>query len=114
VSEKVDRALKLSDEIPEKIMALKSIVSQAISEFNTSISAVLLLWDDFTILGKPENGDNVITIWLRRRYELIQHSKPKYPLDGELETISVGNTVMIALRVTTDIPLHKPVIWRPI
>lgn len=114
VSEKVDSAPILSDDIPKEILAIKSNIAHAISEFNTSVSAVLLLWDQFTILEKPKIGEKVITIWLRRRYELIQHNKPKYPLDGDVETISVGNTVMIALNVALDIPLPVPIIWRPI
>lgn len=114
VSEKVNILPELSDEIPQEVVGLKRAARKATSLYNTSISAVLLLWDDFVIVRVPRTGGDFFSICLRRRYELVLHTNPKHPLNGDIDTLSVGNTLIVGLKATPRILLPDSMVWGPI
>ena len=112
VSEKVDNnSFELSDNIPSEIITLKDSVSIAISQENTSISGVLLLWDDFSIIETQKPRGSSLSLCLRRKNMLIQHARPKYPLGKDLDSVTIGNSLIIKFNSTNYFP--TPWIWMP-
>jgi len=91
VTDKINVIRPLSDSLPSEIVHIGKLVKSAIMQHNTSISAAILQWNDFTILGKPPHEPT--TVALRKRSHLIEHNQPinKLPVSSILEEI--GNTV---------------------
>jgi len=97
VTEKVENPGMFSNEIPAEVLRLEDITRHAVSLHNSSISAVILLWNEFSIIRTPQN-QNFISLWLQRRCEIIRHKKPKYELFGEREEIVSEATLALGLK----------------
>jgi hypothetical protein len=73
-----------NDEVPSIVTQVASFARSALgNEFNRSVGAVILLWDDFLTYGKPPEKT---LIAFRRRYMIIRHPVPllEVPLNAPL------------------------------
>jgi hypothetical protein len=100
VSEKVPNPDHLSNEIPESVQKIESIVKGVVRKFNSSISAVLLMWDDYSVSGSP-NESGTSWVGIRRRSRLIRHTSPLNELQDTTVIGEYGNTLIL------------PIFWTP-
>lgn len=97
ITEKITNNNHFSDNIPQEVLDISSVVSKSIQTKNSSVSAVLLLWNDYVLHGIPETSPTSLFAYRRRGY-LVSHSDPKYNLPKNIELFAFGNT--ITYRVT--------------
>lgn len=92
ITDKVTNPDVFSDEIPKSVLHITEVVSSAIQKHNTSVSAVLLLWDDYQVLGEPMVAPSSLIAY-RRRSHVLRHLEPLHKLPEELELFNIGNTI---------------------
>jgi hypothetical protein len=114
VSDKVEISTELSDNVPLEITDLKEVILRAITNLNTSISAVLLIWDDFSIIETPKPIGSNIALCIIRKNMLIHHKQPIYPIEKDLESITIGHSLIMSLKLIPNNLLPNSWVWRPI
>jgi hypothetical protein len=99
VSEKAENSSALRDEVPQAVEDLRQLAYQALSAYNTSVSAALLVWNGLTVI-EPSQVPGSLVLCLSRRTTIVPHMAPRHPIGEDSSLISFGtNTVMVALRV---------------
>lgn len=108
VGAQVTKPSELSGDFPREVVDFIKIVTRMLSNYHTSVSAVLLVWGDYLI---NENLDNRhIAVILRKRSHLIFHPNAKTPLPKTSPISKYGRSFFSALnldfpdRVTIDRP----------
>lgn len=91
ITEKVRNPNVFSDEIPQSVLHIKEIVSNAIQKDNSSISAVLLFWDDYVVHGDPRMSPDSLIAY-RRRSQIVKHCDPMHNLPEEIRLFNLGKT----------------------
>ena len=92
VTEKVTNPNVFSDEILQSVLHITEVVSDAIQKDNSSISAVLLLWDDYVVHGEPGTSHHSLFVY-RRRSQILKHRDPVHKLPEEIHLFEFGNTI---------------------
>jgi len=92
ITEKVTNPNAFSDEIPQSVLHIAEVVSNAIQKGNSSISAVLLLWDDYVVHGEPSTSPTSLFAY-RRRSQILKHRDPVHKLPEEFQLFKFGNTI---------------------
>lgn len=93
ITEKVTNPNAFSDEIPPNVLHVIDVVSNAIQKENSSISAVLLLWDDYVVHGEPGTAPTSLFAY-RRRSQILKHRDPLHKLPEEIHLFEFGNTII--------------------
>ena len=91
VTDKIIAVRPLSDSLPSEIVHIGKLVESAIMQHNTSISAAIITWNDFTMLGRPPH--EITSVALRKRSHLIKHKQPINTLPDSSILEEIGNTV---------------------
>jgi len=105
-SAKVKKTDCLSDSIPSEILQIEELIKHSISNFNTSISAVILCWDDYSNLGDLSE-DRSRTFVFRRRSKLFHHKSPRNSLPENTVFDNYGTSLTNHLEPNTNIDLFK-------
>ncbi len=88
----VDPASFWSDSLPKEFATIQAELQHCLERFNRSVSGVILLWKDHTILRMNDGG---VLCFLRYRGILIRHKGPLERLPEDTEPIMVGYTCML-------------------
>lgn len=91
ITELIGLLTEFIDTTPEEVVRISAIVSTALRNVNSSVSGVLLLWDDFTVHGNPQTETDSLVAY-RRRYYLVKHKQPIHPLPENLDLDEIGLT----------------------
>lgn len=92
ISDKVEPPREVSDEFPSEVQRLSSVIQDTLKEHNTSVSAIVLFWNEFSMLGGPPEQPRS-HIALVRRTHLIRHMQPRKSLPDSSVLSEIGNTV---------------------
>jgi hypothetical protein len=92
VADKVSNPKEVSDEIPSTVQELIDEAQSAVAHSNSSVSGVLLIWNDFVRMGEPGVDPRSLVV-LRRRSVLVEHKNPVRRLPKDRSSILVGNTI---------------------
>lgn len=99
ISDKIRNPDVFSDEIPEEVERISRIVKSAILNFNSAVSGVLLIWDDYVMLGIPGKAPKS-TFAYRKRNMVLRHSNPRKELPDGLNLFDLGNTLVYDINWT--------------
>ena len=92
ISDRISPPEKLTDALPTEVQRVSVIINNILKEHFTSVSAVILFWNEFSMLGNPpEVLKSKVT--LRRRTVLIRHIHPRKILSESSILSETGNTV---------------------
>lgn len=91
ITEKIGLLNELLDTTPVEVLKISEIVSKALQSTNSSVSGVLLLWDDYIVQGDPQTVTESLVIY-RRRYHLVKHNSPIHPLPEDRNLDEIGLT----------------------
>ncbi len=91
ITEKIALSDDVSDKIPDEVLRISEVVKATIQDDNSSASGVLLLWDDYVIHGNPETETESL-VGYRRRYHLVRHRNPRYPIPEGQDLDELGLT----------------------
>lgn len=97
ITEKVTNPNVFSDEIPKSVLHISEVVSAPIREYNSSVSAVLLFWDDYVVHGEPGASPSSLFAY-RRRSHVLRHRNPVHELPENVELFDFGNTLTYRIR----------------
>lgn len=92
IADKIEPPQELTDQFPAEVQRLSSVTHDILKKHYTSVSAVMLFWNEFSMLGKPPEEVRS-RIALRRRTHLIRHMEPRKPLPDSSLLSETGNTV---------------------
>ena len=92
ISEKINNPNDFTDAIPANAERISNIISNAIKTSCTSVSAVLLVWNDYTMMGTPPE-DPMSLVAFRKRAIVLKHSNPKHTLPEGISLFDFGNTL---------------------
>lgn len=92
ITAKVTSPNVFSDEIPQSVLHIAEVAINAIQNDNSSISAVLLLWDDYVVHGEPGISPTSLFAY-RRRSQLLKHRDPVHKLPEDIHLFDFGNTI---------------------
>lgn len=82
VSRPVATGQVVNDKLPNKLQEIIKIVQSALSgKKNQFIGVVILVWDDYMILGNPPGR---VLVAVRRRYKRISHKNPHFNIPENL------------------------------
>jgi len=87
-----------NDKLPERVDSIKDSIVRILSgEKNRSISAAVLIWDDYLIVGNPTER---IMYAFRKRFHIVEHSKVE-GVNTIPENLSIfeGNTVTYGINL---------------
>lgn len=98
-----------NDDIPATIKEIVEHVESAIHVHNKSISAVVLTWDDYMILGAPPKRTG---IFFRRHPRLIRHKNARVPIPVDLP-IFEGFTTAYSLNWSPRQPTTGRYVFSP-
>ncbi|MDQ6894439.1 MAG: hypothetical protein M3167_17410 [Acidobacteriota bacterium] len=93
---------EVSDAIPDRVISAASVIRRALAgEKNRSVGAVVLTWDDYSLVGTPPERTSVV---LRRRFMRLDHEDVEgvrsLPISQPLFT---GVTLMLGLDFDTTL-----------
>lgn len=92
ISSRIKPPERLTDEFPAEVQRVSAMIQSILKEHYTSVSAVMLFWNEFSMLGNPpEEPKSKVT--LRRRTHLIRHIHPSKTLPDSSILSETGNTV---------------------
>jgi len=92
ITDKIAQTDDFSDSIPQSVMEISKIIKKSIQRQNTSISAILLLWSDYILHGKPGESPRSLFAYRKRSYT-IKHQHPKHKLPENFSLFDFGNTI---------------------
>lgn len=99
ISSKIPEQDQIKDSLPPEVEVIKGIIEQSITSRNTAVSGVLLVWNDYAMLGKPPKEKKSLFVF-RRRSILIKHQNPKFVLPEKIELEAIGNTITYSINWT--------------
>jgi len=79
----------LTDSFPDELGEYRAAAQASIREWYTSVSAVVLVWNEISILRDAE-ADEFLLVTLRARSELLTHHCPVYPLELDAQKGALG------------------------
>jgi hypothetical protein len=82
----------VSDDLPPEVILIKNIAERSINLKNRAISGILLIWDDYSLIGNPEKDGKSLSI-LRKRSLLIKHKTPLFSLADNFFISTFGYTI---------------------
>jgi hypothetical protein len=92
ISDKTEPPKEITDKLPAEVQRISLVIQDVLKKHYKSISAILLFWNEFSMLGNPlEQPASKIS--LRRRSYLIRHIQPSKPLPDSSVLSETGNTV---------------------
>lgn len=100
----IENPKTLSDAIPDDVREIINHIERAVSNLNTAVSAVLLSWSDYSVLGDSAKN-RMLKFISRRRSILIHHKSPKISLPEGTELQKYGNDLSINIHLE---PLPRP------
>jgi len=92
ISSRIKPPEKLTDKFPTEVQRVSAMTQNILKEHYTSVSAVVLFWNEFSMLGNPLEQPKS-SIALRRRTCLIRHIHPSKTLPDSSILSEIGNTV---------------------
>jgi len=92
ISSRIEPPEKLTDKFPTEVQRVSAMIQNILKEHYTSVSAVVLLWNEFSMLGNPLQQPKS-SIALRRRTCFIRHVHPSKALPNSSILSGIGNTV---------------------
>jgi len=90
IAERVPNALAFT--IPGAVRSAVSSVHSALRNYNTSVSAALLHWDEYLFSGGPTRSPSSLCA-LQRRSLVVEHANPKHALPDDLPMREYAYTV---------------------
>jgi hypothetical protein len=100
-TEKLGRLTALSDETPPEISAIAKTLHGAVQSDNSSVSAVLLTWDQFTFIA-PDDARSWPGLFIQRRSQVIRHARPRLALPGSFALGEYGPTVLLITKIPRE------------
>ena len=89
----------LSDNFPPELTACREAAIEALRAHYSSVSAVVLFWNEVAILG-PEDGTKKILVNLRTRSELVQNQHSTHAFGSNLDLSRLRNAGEVQFSIT--------------
>lgn len=105
-TEIIDSPSVFSDEIPEKVEELEGYIRRTISNKNSSISAAIIVWNDYVAMGTPSSSERM-QFTFRRRQLLVHHQSPLLKLPKGHQLSKYGATISFGVNFTSRVHRNK-------
>ena len=100
LSEKLNNPRPLTDSFPQELIEVRNVVNNTIRDYYSAVSAVLLVWNEYSVLP-PAGKGSVLMVILRRRSHILHHKLPRYRIEEQLDDTMVYWHVSFTVRMLT-------------